>query len=296
MSTTTPAPTQPHTWQDTTVHIEDRHRAGELVTGEFAKVLLDAAAVPPSTPQDLVVLDNACGSGIVTAILLGRMSEEQKRRTKVLCGDIQSEVVKYVTERIEREKWEGVEVKLLDAQDTKLPSSTYTHVLTSFGIMLLPKPILALQEIHRILAPGGLNAFSTWVEVGWVAWVERAFRAIPNCPPFPTQEQISNFMDTGRWDQESFICQVLEEQRFVDVRIQVHKEAGKIESPEFLVRVFGSMFIGLATRWWTDEQKKEYADEIAPVLLSQLQEEFGKGQQVTMPMCANLITCRKPAA
>jgi len=281
-------------WQSAAVAGDAMRRAGEIITGPFAQPLIAAAGFPPSSLEDLVILDNACGSGVIAATLLGLLDKEQKRWTKVTCGDVQQGMIDHVRTRAEKEHWEGVEIKLVDAQDTQLPSSHYTHVLTAFAIMLVPKPLAALQEIHRILVPGGMNGFTTWNKVGWVPLVERAFAAIPGCPPFPGTENISDFMGTGRWDTPAFIKQQLEEQGFVDVHIEVKDELSTIDSSENFVRLFGGMFIGLATKWFTEEQKQEFGEKIKETLLSQLQEEHGAGQPWDMPLTANVVTCRKP--
>ncbi|KZO90156.1 S-adenosyl-L-methionine-dependent methyltransferase [Calocera viscosa TUFC12733] len=257
-------------------------RAGEIVTGKFVHALLENSGLPPSSPKDLTILDNACGSGVVTAVLLEKLSEEQKKRTRVTCGDVQQVLIDYVKGRMEREKWEDVEVRLVDAQDTKLPSVHYTHVLTSFA------PVDALQEIHRILVPGGVNAFTTWHTTGWVLWLQRAFAAIPGCPPFPTKEQYGN-----HWDTPEFLQEVVAKQGFVDVKVVQKADKPVIDSPEMYVRLFANMILGLATKWFTDEQKKEYTEKIKATLLKQLQEEFGEGQPVEMPMIANIVTCKK---
>ncbi|KZT60631.1 S-adenosyl-L-methionine-dependent methyltransferase [Calocera cornea HHB12733] len=274
-------------------------RAGEIVTGKFVYSLVASAGLPPKDVQDLrlTVLDNACGSGVVTAVMLEKMTAEQRNRARVTCGDVQQTLIDYVRARGEKEDWEGVETLLVDAQDTKLPSSHYTHVLTSFALMLVPKPLSALQEIHRLLLPGGVNGFTTWNHVGWIPLVQRAFTAIPGIPPFPSEDKYKDFMGTGRWDLPAFIKQQVEAQGFVDVKIDRVSADSDIPSPEEFVKRFGHMFVGLTTRWFTEEQKKaDWPEKIKETLLKQLQEEYGVGKPWKMPMTANVVTCRKPAS
>jgi len=276
---------------------EAMQRAGELVTGKFAVPLIRAAGLPPppGSTQELVVLDNGTGPGCVVTALMPLLDEQQQKHTKVTCGDVDPPSIAYVQGKVEKEKWGNVEVKTIDAQDTKLPSSSYTHVLSSFVIMLVPKPLAALEEVKRILVPGGVNGFTTWNDAGWIPWIERTYAAIPGCPPFPDKEKRLNPFGTGRWDLPDHIERQLREQGWEDIKVDVRLEKPVHESPEEFVRLFANMLLSLTTKWFTDEEKKEFTPKIKEVLLQQLQEEFGAGKPFEMPMTANIVTCRKPA-
>jgi len=278
--------------------------AVELMTVKFARPLLVAAGLPapPTSPaKSVVLLDNACGSGVVTATLLEMLDEQgrtaSKEGLKVTCADLQEPMINYVKERMEKEKWEGVEAKLVDAQDTKLPSSTYTHILTAFGIMLLANPSAALKEIHRLLLPGGVNAFTTWHTVGWISLVRNAFEAIPGCPPFQSPEEYSDIQGTGRWDQEAFVRGQLEAHGFEDVSpVEVRTEKARLDSPEMFVGLFGNMTVGFSMRKFSEDQKAEFAGKIKETLLKQLQEKHGEGKPFDLEGVANVFVCRKPEA
>jgi 2-polyprenyl-3-methyl-5-hydroxy-6-metoxy-1,4-benzoquinol methylase len=94
---------------------DQMRRAGELVTGKFAQRLIDLSGISTANPADIKVLDNACGSGIVTARLLDGLGEKGKG-LKVVCGDLQQGMVDYVQERAQEQGWAGVEVQVVDAQ------------------------------------------------------------------------------------------------------------------------------------------------------------------------------------
>ncbi|KZT60630.1 S-adenosyl-L-methionine-dependent methyltransferase [Calocera cornea HHB12733] len=288
-------PAEEGKWKAGGLTPEAMQRAGELVTGRFAAPLIQAAGLPPAKVQDIVVLDNGAGSACVAADLLKMLDGEQKERTRIVCGDIQPGSLEFVSKRVKEEGWRGVEVKSIDTQDTKLPSASYTHVLSSFVLMLVPKPQQALAEIHRILVPGGVNAFTTWNTVGWLPWVQDAFAAIPGCPPFPPAEKRLNPAGTGRWDLPEVLREEVEKVGFVDVNVELREERPVMDNPEMYVRLFANMLLSLATKWFTDEEKKEYTDKIKQTLLKQLQEKFGEGKPFDMPMTANLVTCKKPS-
>lgn len=115
----------------------NQYKTGEHITGQFAKRLIDQSGLVanskanPDTP--LVVLDNACGTGIVSSILQHELDDEVKNNLKLTCGDISQGMLDYVKHRVGEENWQNVEVKVVDAQDSGLPSSHFTHVIASFG-------------------------------------------------------------------------------------------------------------------------------------------------------------------
>lgn len=115
----------------------DSFKRGELVTYVFAKILVEqsklitTSQIHPNAP--LTVLDNACGTGVVSSILNEVLNTETKRRWKLTCGDISSAVLKYTDRRMEDEAWQNAETKLVDAQNPDLPSAFYDYVFTAFG-------------------------------------------------------------------------------------------------------------------------------------------------------------------
>lgn len=66
---------------------------------------------------------------------------KSKDRSNTLVLDIYHPFVNSQRERLIRNK------------DTKLPSSTYTHVFTNFAIFALPKPDLALKGFYNTQDP-----------------------------------------------------------------------------------------------------------------------------------------------
>jgi SAM-dependent methyltransferase len=114
-----------------------QYKTGEHVTGQFAKLLVDQSGLVANSKANpespLVVLDNACGTGIVSSILQHELEDHVKSRLKLICGDISQGMLDYVNHRIGKENWQNVEVKTVDVQDSGLPSSSFTHVIASFG-------------------------------------------------------------------------------------------------------------------------------------------------------------------
>ena len=57
---------------------------------------------------------------------------------------------------------DNVEYQLLDAEQIELDADTVDGVLCRFAYMLMPDPLLALRETHRVLRPAGRVALAVW--------------------------------------------------------------------------------------------------------------------------------------
>ena len=113
------------------------YKIGEKITGKFAQSLIEQSAVIADSKSNLdrplVVLDNACGAGVISSILHNELDDQIKRNWKLTCADLSEGMLEYTRHRMEREGWLNAELKKVDAQETNLPSDYYTHVFTAFG-------------------------------------------------------------------------------------------------------------------------------------------------------------------
>lgn len=114
-----------------------QYKVAEAFTGPFGqslieqtKLLEDAKARPD---QPLFVLDNACGTGIISSLLNEKLDSSIKRKWKLTCGDISTPLLEYTGRRMKEEDWQNAETKVVNAQETGLPSDYFTHVFSAFG-------------------------------------------------------------------------------------------------------------------------------------------------------------------
>jgi ubiquinone/menaquinone biosynthesis C-methylase UbiE len=108
------------------------YKLAEKLTGPFAEALIDYTDIT-SYPSPPVILDNACGTGIVSSILNSKISEQFRHGWELTAGDFSEAMVEYASNRGKEEGWLNTAVKVVDAQDTKLPTGQYTHVFATFG-------------------------------------------------------------------------------------------------------------------------------------------------------------------
>ena len=60
----------------------------------------------------------------------------------------------------------------MDAEHIGLPDATFDAALCALGLMYVPTPMRALQEMYRVLKPGGRAVAAVWGErhrCGWAA-------------------------------------------------------------------------------------------------------------------------------
>jgi ubiquinone/menaquinone biosynthesis C-methylase UbiE len=60
----------------------------------------------------------------------------------------------------------------MSAEALQLPDSTFDVALCALGLMYVPDPIQALQEMHHVLKPGGRAGAAVWGQrdrCGWAA-------------------------------------------------------------------------------------------------------------------------------
>lgn len=164
----------------------DQHAASyeavfERLTDSFASQALDL--LEPLGGARL--LDLAAGAG--GAALLAAA-----RGARVTAFDASSAMVARIRERA---AGSAIEAGQVDARlPLPRPDAAFDAALSCFGVVILPDPVPALRELHRVLRPGGRLAVVTWTEPGRYelaarlrAAVEQVRGASPPAGPLPAQ-------------------------------------------------------------------------------------------------------------
>ncbi|KAJ7926159.1 S-adenosyl-L-methionine-dependent methyltransferase [Mycena leptocephala] len=171
----------------------------EEITGVPAKAMLVKSGLLPIAPKNAVVLDNACGGGVVASLLFNAIGNTSDVR--VVCGDVEEYMVQSAAEKIKANGWSG-EATLADAQALPFSDNYFTHNLMNFGIQLIPDAALVVKESFRVLKSGGKLGMTTWISPGWVESVKIAVEGFTlpplftNGPPlkFEHTDDISRFL------------------------------------------------------------------------------------------------------
>jgi SAM-dependent methyltransferase len=120
------------------------------------------------------VLDVACGTGVV-AITAARAG------ARVSGLDLTPQLLERARENA---RLATVEIDLREGDAEELPfnDGLFDVVVSQFGHMFAPRPDVALNEMLRVLKPGGTIAFSTWPPE---LFIGRAFALISRYAPPP---------------------------------------------------------------------------------------------------------------
>ncbi|MFI4938724.1 MAG: class I SAM-dependent methyltransferase [Candidatus Berkiellales bacterium] len=164
----------------------------EVVTAFAAPSLVKFSGIQ----RGQTVLDVGCGTGVV-AITAARLGV----RTYGL--DLTPELIQRARENATIAKVE-VDFKEGDVESIPYPDNMFDAVLSQYGHMFAPRPKVAIQEMLRVLKPGGIIAFSTWPPDFYVG---RLFNLVAKYLPPP--EGIS---PPSLWGEPNFIRQQLGEQ------------------------------------------------------------------------------------
>jgi SAM-dependent methyltransferase len=116
----------------------------------FVEPLLEAAGVRAGSR----VLDVACGPGFVSEAAAARAAQP-------VGVDIAAAMVE-----LARERCPELTFVVGDALQLPFPDASFDAVTMNFGILHVSQPERALAEAHRVLAPGGRLAFTTWLAEG----------------------------------------------------------------------------------------------------------------------------------
>ncbi|EXJ77172.1 hypothetical protein A1O3_10330 [Capronia epimyces CBS 606.96] len=291
--------------------IAKAYSSAEAVTGPYAQDLLDRTILPDvDSDKRLVVLDLACGTGVISAKLMDMISQNKSNNSgdgenvkdtppmtrptlSLTCTDFSDAMIDAVTLRIKNCGWPNTKAIKSDAMDTKLPSAEYTHVLMNFGPFVLPDWLAGLREMHRMLQPGGILGFSSWKKVGWYADVRAALETDPELPAITLNEGMRGLMTPdGHWDDEEWVKLTVQKAGFEDVTVEANPYTGTMGNvDEFLVLMGG--VLGFVTKAWTKEQQDRYFDRAKAVVEKYLRHKYNDGG-IRWNWVAILTTAKKP--
>ncbi|EXJ54624.1 hypothetical protein A1O7_09965 [Cladophialophora yegresii CBS 114405] len=272
-------------------------QGAEKFTGWFAEQLVKAANLDRvADDEELVVLDQACGTGVVSQKIVDCLNDSQKANFHLTCSDFADSMIEFVGPRIKAFGTKSAETVKADAQDTKLPSDKFTHVLLNFGPMVFSDGQAGCRELLRLLKPGGTLAMSSWKRVGWLDDVQAAIATDPGIPAFPNHEEFfRKLMNTGGvWDEPTWIKDNLTKAGFVDVDVQQIPHTSVLDTLDEFARMMVGMMGLVQQRLWTQEQRDKFKDRADEAVVSYMRQKYQEGE-IRWDWIALLTTARKPA-
>ncbi|CAI7601284.1 unnamed protein product [Penicillium glandicola] len=271
--------------------ILETYMIAEKITRYYTQDLIKLSGLSECSLRPLIILDLACGTGVVSDALHDMLDSQPEESWELTCGDISTELTGHVKRKILDRKWENSTAKVVDAQDTQLPSGHYTHVFAALAFTSFPDTYAAMKEVMRVLQPGGTLTISTWQRTEWLAIVEAAVATIPADLPFPTTKEFMSCMNPG-WDSEDYVQSRFEEAGFQKVHVTTISK--KFETTvEDLYKIAQPVIPIIVSKWWNQEQRDKHEQDILPALHRHLNETYGASGLVPQEWTAVFATGQK---
>lgn len=104
------------------------------------------------------VLDLASGTGEPAISLASRVGEHGH----VTALDLSADLLEIAAQRARARGLKNLTTQQADAHSLPFPNDSFDLATSRFGVMFFSDPILALQELRRILRPGARACFLAW--------------------------------------------------------------------------------------------------------------------------------------
>ncbi len=114
------------------------------------------------------VLDVACGSGLVSL----RAARAVGAAGTVVGTDISGEMIDVAARAATGQGLRQARFERADAEDLPLADRSFDVALCGLGLMYVPDPVRALQEMRRVLRPWGRAAVAVWGARQACGWAE----------------------------------------------------------------------------------------------------------------------------
>ena len=98
------------------------------------------------------ILDLACGTGLNFPHLRELVGEHGQ----VVGVDLTPAMLNIARKMIDAKGWKNVEVREADAANLPFPDASFDKVIVSFALNIIPEYVRAIEEVKRVLLPGGL--------------------------------------------------------------------------------------------------------------------------------------------
>ncbi|PMD59108.1 S-adenosyl-L-methionine-dependent methyltransferase [Hyaloscypha bicolor E] len=176
----------------------------------------------PITPSSYI-LDNACGTGIVTSLI-----KSQHPDVRILGTDLAPGMIETFRAKARKEGWENVETKVVDSRELEgVEDGVFSHVVTNFGLTPGTEdtsgPQKIAKEIWRVLGDGGVAVVTTWAQRNFAGPLEAAALRIR-----PTEKPYS-WDVPEEWARGSWLMKRLEDAGFGN-RVTVKRVEGRMEA------------------------------------------------------------------
>jgi ubiquinone/menaquinone biosynthesis C-methylase UbiE len=202
------------------------------------------------------VLDVACGTGLVSF----QVSQLTGENGFVLATDLSEKMLEQASARARTNQITRISFERMDAESLEISESSFDLAICALGLMYMPSPLTALQEMHRALKPGGRVVAAVWGQRDHCGWAE-IFDIVDR---HVSSEVCPMFFNLGNPDMLEMTFKAAGFRNSISRRISTLLEYQNAE--EACGAAFAGGPVALAYHKFTDQVKKEaeaaYLDSI----------------------------------
>ena len=225
----------------------------------LARYLLQLPEAQGITEENAYVLDNACGTGIVTDEILSlARSSGQQATPRFHLADVSPNMVQMARSKLDSlNVSDRATVSTSPGEALDLPSDTFTHSITNCGILFFKDPQSGAREIHRTLHPNGTAFITTWQKFSFFDTVvfpaQKKIR--PDDEPFPRPMK-------QPWYDPAYLEKVLREAGFRDVQTKIKTVTFGAKSEEEVAAMLADQLEFFVGDKWTAEEKGRFREVV----------------------------------
>jgi SAM-dependent methyltransferase len=159
-----------------TQKVQTYETTGGIVASQFAAYNL---SLIPLLPKNAVVHDNACGTGIVSRLLL---ADGNPQNITIHATDVDPIFIAAISSTAKEHEW-PVQVTNQKLQDLSFSNDFFDLSVTNLAIFFAPEE--GTKQIYRTLKPGGTAVVNCWGYVAGVVPAQVTHEKMRPGKPFP---------------------------------------------------------------------------------------------------------------
>jgi len=235
-------------------HFSNQAAIYEKLTGGTTRRIAEAC-LPylPTLTSKTRILDNACGPGVVTRLILDTAASQGVQPPPQITGvDNAQGMIEQFCANAKVEGWTTTKAFLLSADKLEgIEDAHFDAAVMNFGIFAIPDAVVAAKEMYRTLQKGGVAVVTTWKKSVPVDLIEETVGQIR------PQDKAKVFPISKDWMTAEKVKDTMVQGGFADVRVTEKGTMWMNDSADELVDVLTGPFWQRIWADWSEEDKSK---------------------------------------